>query len=522
MIGDLRRVSLLVLAFTIFAPLSSALADVPFLRWERGQVQEIVLGGVITKDRWTIQLQGEGVEALIFSESVKGTGDYLIYSLMIPESAPVGPYTVVGTKPSGEIKIIATVQLLGVTKYEIVKVPRDLAFIIGILIFITAFASTLRAKKYSELSFPSTQELYQEDYSQEKKKISIAKRIAHLPYSMRSRALAGFETSLFKYLMLREGELVHRVSRQLYALLPLAGFAGGMVAANETDRAGGIAASSLAVFIAMALIGILDAYSGILAVLGFWFFELSMGNISSFRDILLMMAVGIGWLGPIYAFSIFRTSVAQDFYRKSTQGPQGAAAAIGILFGAIFGASTFFLGHKLINSILIEIGAQRQISTATLLIITVALLIRGFADKAIVKISSEKVPTESITIARVNSPQTAFVVSILTFGYVYLWTQSSQTALIISAMFTAPFVLLLIRFSKFRIKFLAKVPRNILIEAAVVTVAAYLTFRQISSAPFLVEERARQFLVFAGIPAIVHAIYSVACDSSDRVGIIEK
>lgn len=520
MIGKFKLTLLGVILFTFFAPFYSALADVPFLRWERGQVQEVVLGGVALENNWEIQLQGDGLAPLIFAESDKSETDYIVFSLMIPDDQPVGPYTVVAVKPGGGIKVIATVQMLGVEKYEVIRVPRDLAFIVGILIFMTAFASTLRAKKYSVMSFSSTQQLFKESFAQEKVRMSIGKRISSAPYLMRTRAISNFETSLFKFLMLREGELIHRVSKPLYSFLPFVGFVGGMIAANETNVAGGIASASLAVFIAMALIGILDAYSGVFAVLGFWFIQLSLGNISSFRDILLMLAVAIGWLAPVLAFTVAYNTIPRDFSKSAP--PSSIAKAIGIFVGALFGASTFYFGHKLINSILIEIGAQREVSLVTLAVISVALVMRGIADQLILGQPKEDTPIESITIARVNSPQTAFGVMILVFGFVYLWTQSSQSALMAAGLFATPYILLLIRFNKFRLGFLSKIPRNILIESLVITAIGFYIFREISSAPFLVGEKSRQFLILAGLPGIVHAIYSVACDSANRVEILEQ
>ena len=65
-------------------PTYSAVADVPYLKWERGQVQQVVLGGVAAENNWKIQLQGNGIEPLDFTVSEKAEGDYVVYSLFIP------------------------------------------------------------------------------------------------------------------------------------------------------------------------------------------------------------------------------------------------------------------------------------------------------------------------------------------------------------------------------------------------------------------------------------------------------
>jgi len=155
-------------------------------------------------------------------------------------------------------------------------------------------------------------------------------------------------------------------------------------------------------------------------------------------------------------------------------------------------------------------------------IIAGSLVIRGLLDMSVVDKApngknSEKYPAESLSIARVNSPQTATVVFATVFGFTYLWTQSSQNSLMIAALFSAPFFLLLIRFNKFRIKFLARIPRNILIESSLITAVAFVIFEQISTLPLLSDDRATRFLVLAGCPGIIHAIISNACDSASRV-----
>ena len=91
----------------------------------------------------------------------------------------------------------------------------------------------------------------------------------------------------------------------------------------------------------------------------------------------------------------------------------------------------------------------------------------------------------------------------------------------IAALFSAPFFLLLIRFDRFRIKFLARIPRNILIESSLITLAAFVIFREVSTLPLLSDERAMRFLILAGCPGIIHAIISNACDSASRAEILK-
>jgi hypothetical protein len=502
----------------------SASADVPYLKWERGQVQQVVLGGIAAENNWKIQLQGDGIDPLNFEVSEKAPGGYVVYSLFIPKDTPRGPYLVAAIKPGGTIKIVATILLIGTDVYKVTAVPRDLSFIVAILVFIAAVASTIRAKKYSQMSFRSTQPIPKQSlhFQQKKEKAPLLWRIRNIAYTTRIKSIAGFETSLFKFLLIREGELIHRANKQVYAYLPVAAFIGGFVAANETEKAGGIAQASLAVFIAMAIISIADAYSGVIATLGFWFAQLAFGNISSFRDILLMFAVGIGWIGPIFGFAIFQSTVSRDFSRANSESPTPIGSLAVLVAGPVFGASIFYFGHKLINSVLVAINAKREVSLLALGIIAAALLIRGLADglidnKKANQAEEDSVQLESITIARVSSPQTFFGMAAGIFGFTFLWTTDAQSSAIVAALFSAPFALLLIRFNKLAIPALGRIPRNVILEALVVTGIAFYLFRDISSKPMLIDVMSRKFLILAGCPAIAHAVYSLVCDSSNRV-----
>jgi hypothetical protein len=114
----------------------------------------------------------------------------------------------------------------------------------------------------------------------------------------------------------------------------------------------------------------------------------------------------------------------------------------------------------------------------------------------------------------------AIVIFAIAFGFAFIWTQSASKSLIVALIFTAPYLVLLVRFNEISSKLLSKAKRNILIESILTTGASFLIFNQISTLPLLSQEKAQWFLIFSGIPGIIHAIYSAACDSSDRQEII--
>jgi len=525
MVNNLKKIFALVVIFFAFAPTIASAADIPLLTWERGQVQEVVLGGQAAVENWRVELQGNGISGLPFAKSSRNAEGFVVYSLNIPEDIPLGGYSVVAIDKANEFNVVAGVNLIQSTAYKLTKKPLDLALIIAIFVFLTAVMSALRARKYSHISFISTQAGPEESVHFQAVGVSFFKRISSAPYRIRVRALHALPNSLLRFLFLRDGELAHRLSHGTYGTLPIIGFFAGAVAVNETERAGGIGSAGLAIFIAVALIGIFDAFSGFAAVLGFWIGELIIGNVASFRDILIMISVGISWLLPILFASIIQTAISKDFHDEVKGEPKFIFRLIGIIGSGLVGGAVFFLGQKLANSVLINFGDMRNVSLLAFTIIVIAVIMRGILDESILYADAnehlkDESHLEGITISRICSPLTALSILVTIVAFSYIWTNSAQKSIIIALIFAAPYLVLLVRFNEVNSKFLARVKRNILFESLIAAGISFLIFKEVSTLPLLSQEKAQWFLILAGIPGIIHAIYSAACDSSDRQEII--
>lgn len=525
MVNRFKKIFILVTLLLIVSPISASVAEIPLLTWERGQLQEVVLGGQAAAENWRVELQGNGIAGLELKKSSLNPQGFAVYSLVIPDDTPLGGYSIVAIDDAKEFNVVAGVNLIGSSGYKITKKPLDLARVITIFVFLTSIVSALRARKYSRISFTSTQAGPEDSIHFAAVGASFLNRIASAPYRIRVRALDGLPNSILRFLLLRDGELVHRISHNLYSWLPIAGFFAGVVAVNETERAGGIGSAGLAIFIAVAMIGILDAYSGFAAVLGFWLTELLIGNISSFRDILIMISVGVSWLLPVLFASLMQTAIVRDFHDEVKGESSFGFRLLGIIGSGFVGGAVFYLGQKLLNSVLVNFGDMRNVSILAVFLIFAVLVIRGILDETILHADTnqrlkDESRLEEISISRVSSPKMALAIFAVALGFGFIWTQSAAKSAIIALIFTAPYLVLLVRFNEINSRLLSKAKRNILIESILTSGASFLIFNQISNLPLLSQEKAQWFLILSGIPGIIHAIYSAACDSSDRQEII--
>jgi hypothetical protein len=338
------------------------------------------------------------------------------------------------------------------------------------------------------------------------------------PYALRIRAISDLRPSLVRYLLLRNGELAHRLSPTLYGILPVIGVLGAFVASVEVDKAKSLAATGVAAFLAIALLGVFDAFSGLIASIAFWTIQFFVGNVSSFRDFIVMFALGVCWVAPGLFTSIYREAAARDLIKP-------VSYFSGLIEASLVGGLIFYLGQLAINSFLVNISSARSINFLTIVIVAIAIIIRAIVEDLSGKqltsgTSRFEHETESITIARVSSPETAVALTLIFFSFSYLWTASFGKSVIFALIFAAPYYLLFIAIPEAGLRFMAKLPRNIFLEALIAVGLTWTVYQQISTLPLLSTQKSQVFLICAGIPGLLHALYSAMCDSAERKGII--
>ena len=514
----IKFIAALVLLVAVLTPTFAAAVDIPLLTWERGRVQEVVLGGGAVENNWVVTLEGNGLAPQKFSRSKPNKSGYIVYSLSLPEDFPIGGYIINAVGTGSPITKVAAVSVIAMKAYAVTQVPKDLAWIIAMIVFLSATISAFRARKYATLTFESTQlsptglDVY--DITNPKTKVAMNIK----PYALRIKAIGELRTSLMRFLLLRNGELAHRISPTLYGLLPVLGIVGAFIASVEVNKAHALAATGLGAFLAIALLGIFDAFSGLIATAAFWIIQLVVGNVASFRDLMVMFALGICWVAPGLFTTIYREAAARDLKKPFSY-------FTGLLESALVGGLIFYFGQKIINSFLVNISGARKISAVDIVVVAVAIIVRAIAEDA----SSKKLDAtgsalehkpESIMVARVSSPETAVALSLAFFSFSYLWTSSFGKSLIFAALFAAPYFLLFIAIPQAGLSVMAKLPRNIFVEALVAGAITLAIYTQISTFPLLSTQKSQVFLICAGIPGLLHALYSAMCDSAERKGIM--
>jgi hypothetical protein len=502
-----KIIFLFSLLMMLFLPSASYAADIPFLTWEKGRVQEIILSDENVNSEFSIQMVGPDGSTIDFIPSEKNADGFVVFTAEIPTSLPVGVYTIESNESSGVKTILAGVSLIKEVTYDIRAERQDLTLVVGLFTFITVTLSSLRSRKYSTLS------VVKADSATLQVDSNIVSRLVSKVVNLRANLTQGVSPSLFRHLLGQESLLLLKLSRPMYFFLPAMAIAFGLFAAISAQTNGGLEKSQLLFFFIITVIGLIDSFSGIFALFTFWVVQFFYGDVASINQILVMVAAAIAWIGPSLVARIYQDAIKKDFTESQQSTPLATAAAV--IGSAIAATALFYGGYKLLLSLLGEVsdGWQMQpvyLVTVFAIALTKAIFIEKFA------LPKEESIGEDFEIVRVVSPQVAFSALLIVYGFTYIWTENALRSLIAALLFAAPYFLLFIRFEPIGVQLFAKLKRNFFLESVFAVAASYLIYLQVQRLPELTDQRAEIYLIAAAIPGLIHGIYSSICDSAQR------
>jgi hypothetical protein len=490
-----------LISFTTLSMTPAHAEDIPVLTWEKGKEHNIVLGGNSQVKNWKIQLNSTTGETLDFKQSKLDPKGYVVFSVQIPDSYASGVYTVVTTGVDVPEKIVAGVKIVALSDYNLIQIPTKLILILLTLIFLISTLSIMRMQKYERIEYLRA------------KPVEKLPGIFNLFAKFRMGAIAELHKSLFKFQLVREGELIHKLSPITWATLPFAtALLGGYIGLNG-ELILGISLIPFALYALAAIIGVIDPFSGFTAALGFAFAQSISGNVTSVRSVMSLVAVGIGWVAPGILSSLYQDILNKDNYFHFAKKivPDLVASAIGALI---------FLVAQLLTNSFVDQVAPIVISTYLIpMILSVVIFARINLYRYLVKDlhqTGENYQVRILVLPRVLSPRTITFAGLYLAGTVYVWTQSLQFAVVSSILLSTPLALLMVRFDSPVIKAFKDAQRYILIEIVVIATISFISFFYIQSLPLEVTAKGKLLILSTAIILFIHGFFSSVFDSSSR------
>jgi hypothetical protein len=491
----------LLIAFTTLSMAPAHAEDIPVLTWEKGKEHNIVLGGNSQVKNWKIQLTSTTGETLDFKQSKLDPKGYVVFSVQIPDTYESGVYTVVTTGVDVPKKIVAGVKIVALSDYNLIQIPTKLILILLTLIFLVSTLSIIRMQKYERIEYLRA------------KPTEKLSGIFNLFAKFRMGAIAELHKSLFKFQLVREGELIHKLSPITWATLPFAtALLGGYIGLNG-ELILGVSLIPFALYALAAIIGVIDPFSGFTAAIGFAFAQSISGNVTSVRSVMSLVAVGIGWVAPGILSSLYQDILNKDNYFNF------AKKIVPDVVASVIGGLIFLVAQLLTNSFVDQV-APIAVSTYLIpMILSVVIFVRINLYRYLVKDlhqTGENYQVRILVLPRVLSPRTITFAGLYLAGTVYVWTQSLQFAVVSSILLSTPLALLMVRFDSPVIKAFKDAQRYILIEIVVIATISFISFFYIQSLPLEVTAKGKLLILSTAIILFIHGFFSSVFDSSSR------
>jgi hypothetical protein len=493
------RIAAVLVALFIAAPAASA-ADIPFLTWENGKQQSIILGGPSSSTNYQLALVGENTKPLVFKVSVKNSQGFYVFSVDLPTDLTPGAYRIETKGLNGEISVVAGVQIKQRGIYAITEIPTDLRLLAVFFAIITSLYTVVRSRKYASLAFAR----------------KVKSDEAGFLYKFRDSRLASQGDSLVRYLALRDSEPLHKLSAHLWSALPWLSFPLGVYTAIQIQFEAAIPNGPIYLFFICAIIGAIDSTSGISLAFGLGLTHVALGNVTSLRTLLIAATFTLAWYLPALIGSLVHLTVSQDFVSDS-QNKRSSTNLVSSLAAGFFGALAVVVAVILTDSLVINRVSDPLLRWPLAIVVGIVIAIKFVAEGSIGNSRPEnEVREERLYLARVVSPGLAMTLFVSIFAIVYIWTQSYLSALVGASVITTPYFLLFVVFPRLAIPRLANSKRSLIVESLLIGALTFGLYALIQLAPTTVIDKSKAFILLGLIPGLIHGIYSIFVASSEH------
>ena len=495
-----------VLTFAIGAPAASA-SDIPLLTWERGKEQNVILGNTNIPATWSIKLVSDGYQPLTFRMSSQGSDGSFVYSVQVPGTAPLGIYSVQVFDNQGQLStIVAGVDVIEMRTFEVVSIPSTLKYLLFSIVFLIVGLTTLRSKKYAELSYVHHKSLIEEGTLIHDARFPS---VLYKFYTLRAKSFDSLKSTLFRFMLSRDSEFLHRISPLAWTILPVIGFLLGSFAGVLTGDA--MPNVPIVALMIMVIIGLIDALSGFYVAAGFITFQIVLGNVTTLSELLAVVAISLSWILIGLISDLFYITSLKDFNRNENS--ENKLIALGL--ASVLAAGLFLFIQILTNSFCANIRENSGRLNFLGILVGLVFMLRTRYRERLDLPKLDQLTSVHYTITRIFSGLSALLMWVLFALASYSWSSSLTTALISASVFSIPLFALGIRFDKPEIKLLEKWRRNIYIETLSALLLVYGLFEFAAHLPYAILQKSQIYMIIAFIPSILHSLLSSLYDVSE-------
>ena len=480
----IRTLFILISLFIISPPLAAA-AEILVLVWERGQVQNLVLGQGNSDKSWDIYLKNNSGRTIKFRKSFSNKDNFVVYSISLPNNLPLDGYVVEARDFEGNVKQVAGIQVVAAVNKEITRVPIELFILLfGISIFII-FLTYSRGRSIEIQNLFDTQS-------------SSKKSFNRLPSLLQINLQKDSRTSLLKTLISDGIQLDFKFSSSFFFL----GLFGVMLMSYLQFRNGAWIQGDLWIIGVCLVIGNISVTYGLLmSTLSMSYLLLNISLAKSIGEILAIFTISLIFILP-NLYSIF---LAKLFNNGS--GNKARELLAKFLSSAIAALSVYqlLLLYESLHTMKQLGGFTKELTS---LAIAIMLVLKNLYT------ANDEVRSETFVIVRPIGPGISFLIFVFSGLTVYSWTTNRLIAIAVSLSI---FFMLTMNWLKFRYPFRIKLREpNLLFMSNSIAVFIFSIFLASRALPLDVINRSHFSILLIILVDLILVIYVSLCKLSEN------
>jgi len=485
------RVVAAALSFSFFLVQPANALEIPKLTWERGKAQNVVLGGNSENLAWDVFLVDESGIALRFDASRANSADFLVYSLSLPRSLPLGSYEVVAritdTRANESDRTVAAVEVVERFQFNLLEIPRDFLFILLCYLMFVSIQLNVRFWRV--------------------RKDDLAKSLAWSEFGTREQRFSYVTSALLRQRLRWQdrwlgseviptsvGEL-REVPR---AYLPLISALISLYLGVGGFLLGSASALGAILFGGLALISVLDRYSAKIATLALFTTSIVFNATINLPSLTALTLLILMLLIPQYVADVARQFIRDDFGSKQARVLlQNGFPALGA------GISVFWL-YLVSESITFASSTDGTSVTPIAIAASLGAYLRQstlFSNT----VSSESSELAQQALVLVQSRSASLVVWPISNVIFYIWTGNLFVSTALGTLVSASGLAIHLRLERTRSLRFALL-RSSVIQIAIVVIFFVGSHLVISDLPLVVLDRA---IALLWIFALIVAAYSL-------------
>ena len=499
----LKFLTFMAAFFILFSSTATSWAsDTPLLTWERGKVQNLVLGSPIGSAPLNISFTSQSGAQIKFLPSKPNSQGFRVYSVNLPADEPLGVYKIQAYADNSAQPItVGLVSVISAKFYTITQIPTDLRYILLTLCFITVTFAVMRNRKYSQLSYSRRTRLDENGSIVHDPRFS---RVLYRLYKLRSAQGGDKSRTLFGFLLQRSGQLFHEISPFGWCLGPGVGAVAGFFGALAVPH--GLLIIPISIMAVYSLLGLFDPLTGFFTGLGFAVFEILAGHVTNLHEVVVLISLCIAWCLPAIIGELILFSIVKDRFFKTQIETIYPVLAASVVVGICFD-----LLQNLIRSVSESLWPNRIDYQFLSIFLAAGFFLKSRILSHILKIAEKQnieLLEEKYQIKVLLSQSTigGLILFFLVLGFI--WTNYWKTAFWVALELSAPFFLLKVRWKTSKFGFLARWRRDISIEALAVVLTSSALIWLVTQLPYTIYDKSLIVIFISLAPVLLHAILS--------------